>query len=145
MAAELVRERTARLGSQAAALTGSAGTGHVVDNLTGALTAVFSSVAVAIIPLITFRDELRTRLRQDRRAGGVPILAEATAMLSAYLTVEREMGRIAADADIGSLALSLVGAAHLLFADRAGRAPEVGAVHKVVAAVMADVVQRRLL
>jgi hypothetical protein len=36
-------------------------------------------------------------------------------MLAAYLTDECELGRIAADADAGSLALSLIGAGHLLF------------------------------
>lgn len=100
---------------------------------------------MAIIPLITFRDELRARLRQARPAGGLPVLAEATAMISSYLTYECELGRIAADADVDSLALSLVGAGHLLFAGREGALPEAGAVGRVVTTVIADVVQRRLL
>ncbi|WP_414635918.1 TetR/AcrR family transcriptional regulator [Amycolatopsis sp.] len=80
--AGLARDRAARLGTQAAALLESAGTSTVGDNLTEAVTALFSSVAVAIIPLITFRDELRARLRQTRPGGGVPVLAEATAMIT---------------------------------------------------------------
>ena len=55
------------------------------------------------------------------------------------------MGRIAADADIDSLTLSLVGGGHLLFADRDPAPPATHAVNRLVAAVIADVVQRRLL
>ena len=104
------------------------------------LTTLFESVAVAIVGLITFRDDLRARLRQARPAG-VPVLAEATAMIASYLTVERELGRIAADADVETLALMLIGTGHLLFAGRRGTPPEAGAVHKVVSTVIAGVVQ----
>lgn len=107
--AELVLDRAARLQTQARALGDSAGTGTVADNLTGALTTLFGPVPVAIIPLITFRDELRARLRQARPGGGIAVLAEMTTAVSAYLTDERARGRIAADADIDSLTLSLVG------------------------------------
>lgn len=142
---DLVLDRIARIDGQAAALRETAGTGTVGENLTDALAALFDSVAVAIIGLIIARDELRARLRRARPTGGVPILTEATAMLASYLSIERELGRIAADADVDSLALLLIGAGHLLFADRAGAPPETGAVHQVVATAIADVVQRRLL
>ncbi|HEY3604033.1 MAG TPA: TetR/AcrR family transcriptional regulator [Sporichthyaceae bacterium] len=143
--AELVHDRAARLDSQAAALIGSAGLGDVEATLTEALTTLFSPVVVALLPLITFRDELRARLRRDRAAGGIPILTEATTMFSAYLAAESEMGRIAADTDANSLALALVGGAHLQFADRTTPPPDTHAVRGMVAVVMADVVQRRLL
>jgi AcrR family transcriptional regulator len=133
--AVLVRDRTALLANPIA------GIGTVEDNLTAALTTMLSPVAVALIPLVTFRAEVRARLRRN----GVPFLAEAVAMLSAYLTAEREMGRIAADADVDSLALALVGAGQLLFANRETSPPDANAVNRVVAAVMADAVQRRLL
>ena len=136
--AELVLDRIARIGGQAAALRESAGTGTVAGNLTAALTDLFGSVAVAIVALITFRDDLRARLRQARPAG-VPLLTEATAMIASYLTAERELGRIAADADVGTLAPTLIGAGHLLFADREGAPPETGAVRKVVTTVIAGV------
>ncbi|MEU7856029.1 TetR family transcriptional regulator [Nonomuraea sp. NPDC049141] len=142
--AELVLDRIGRIGAQAAALRESAGTGTVAGNLTGALTDLFGSVAVAIVGLITFRDDLRARLRQTTPTG-VPVLTEATTMIASYLTIERAMGRIAADADVDTLALTLIGAGHLLFAGREGTPPEAGAVDKVVTTVMADVVQRRLL
>jgi AcrR family transcriptional regulator len=136
--AELVRDRIARIGGQAAALRESAGTGTVAGNLSGALTELFGPVAVAIVALITFRDDLRARLRRERPAG-VPLLTEATAMIASYLTAERELGRIAADADVGTLAPTLIGAGHLLFADRESGPPEPGAVRKAVTAVMAGV------
>ncbi|WP_406146533.1 TetR/AcrR family transcriptional regulator [Streptomyces sp. NBC_01012] len=116
--ADLVLDRAAQLERQAGALRESVGTGTVADNLTHALTALFGPVPVAIIPLITFRDELRARLRQARPGGGITILAEATTAISAYLAEERALGRITADADIDSLTLSLVGGGHLAFADR---------------------------
>jgi AcrR family transcriptional regulator len=142
--AELVLDRIARIDGQAAALRDSAGTGTVAGNLGEALTTVFESVALAIVGLITFRDGLRARLRQTRPAG-IPVLAEAVDMIASYLTAEREMGRIAADAEVDALALALIGAGHLLFAGREGAPPEAGALDKVVTTVMADVLQRRLL
>lgn len=142
---ELVRDRIARIEDQSAALRRSAGTGTVAGNLTDALTDLFDAVAVAIVGLVVFRDELRVRLRKIGPARGIPVLAEASAMLARYLADERELGRIAVDADVDSLALSLIGAGHLLFADRQGAPPDIGAVDNVVTTVIADVVQRRLL
>jgi hypothetical protein len=124
--------------TQAAALRESAGTGTVAGNLTGALTALFESVAVAIVALVTFRDELRARLRQAGSAG-VPVLTEAAVMVASYLTAERDLGRIAADADVDTLAPTLIGAGHLLFADRKGAPPEAAAVRKMVTTVIAGV------
>lgn len=141
----LVLDRAARLEAQASALRKSAGTGTVVDNLTRALITLFGPVSVAIIPLITFRDELRARLRQARPGAGMPILAQIATAVSAYLADERELGRIAADADIDSLTLSLVGGGHLLFADRDPGPPTTASVTRLVTTVLADVLQRRLL
>jgi AcrR family transcriptional regulator len=139
--AELVLDRIARIDDQAAALRHSAGTGTVSGNLTGALTDLFGSVAVAIVALITFRYDLRARLRQARPAVGVPLLTEATAMIASYLTVERDLGRIAADADVGALAPMLIGTGHLLFAGRDGAPPDAGAVSKVVTTAIASVLR----
>jgi AcrR family transcriptional regulator len=138
--AELVLDRIARIDNQAAALRDRAGTGTVPGNLTHALTDLFGSVAVAIVALITFRDDLRARLRPARPTG-VPVLTEATAMIASYLTTERELGRIAADADVDTLAPTLIGAAHLLFAGRDSAPPAAEAVGKVVTTVIASVTQ----
>jgi AcrR family transcriptional regulator len=137
--AELVLDRVDRMDAQAAALRESAGTGTVAGNLTDALTALFGSVAVAMVALITFRDELRARLRQTWPAG-VPVLTEAVVMIAGYLAAERELGNIAADADVDTLAPTLIGAGHLLFADRKSTPPGAEAVNKVVTTVIAGVV-----
>ncbi|MFK0258255.1 TetR/AcrR family transcriptional regulator [Streptomyces sp. NPDC090445] len=138
--AELVLDRIARIDDQAAALRKAAGTGTVADNLTRALLGLFESVAVAVVSLVTSRDGLRARLREARPAG-VPILTDAATAIASYLTAERELGRITADADVDTLAPTLIGAAHMLFADRQGIPPEAGHVHKVVTAVMAGAEQ----
>jgi AcrR family transcriptional regulator len=138
--ADFVLDRVDRIDPQAAALRDAAGTRTVADNLTGALTALFSSVAVAVVPLITFRDELRARLRRTWPAG-VPVLTEAAAMIAAYLSAERDLGRITADADIDTLAPTLIGAGHLLFADRKSAPPQAAAVRKMVATVIAGAVR----
>ncbi|GAA2697844.1 TetR/AcrR family transcriptional regulator [Nonomuraea recticatena] len=138
--AELVQDRISRIGSQATSLRESAGTGTIAGNLTGALMELFGSVAVAIVGFITFRDDLRARLRQATPTG-VPVLTEATAMIASYLAVERDLGRIAADADVDTLAPTLIGAGHLLFADRQVTRPEAEAVHKVVTTVIAGVLR----
>jgi AcrR family transcriptional regulator len=137
--AELVHDRVARLEEQAATLRAAAGTGTVAGNLTGALTDLFGSIAVAIVSLVIFRDELRARLRATTPTG-IPLLTEAAAMLASYLAAERDLGRIAADADVDTLAPTLLGSGHLAFADRTGAAPDPAAVHKMVTAVLAGVV-----
>jgi AcrR family transcriptional regulator len=133
--AELVLDRIARVGAQSAALRGRAGSGTVAGNLADALTDLFESVAVAIVALVTFRFDLRPRLR---RAGvtGVPVLAQASAGIAAYLAAERELGRVAADADVDTLAPTLIGAGHLLFADRTAPRPDPEAVRKLVTTVI---------
>lgn len=138
--AELVRDRIARTDGRAAELRDAAGTGTVVGHLTEALTELFGPVAVAIVGLVTSRDELRARLRRTTPAG-IPLLTEAAAALASYLAAERELGRIAPDADIDSLAPTLIGSGHLLFADRMVERPEGEAVRRVVAAVMGGVVR----
>jgi AcrR family transcriptional regulator len=137
--AELVQDRITRMDGQAAALRASAGTGTVAGNLTGALMVLFESVAVAMIPLITFRDGLRARLRKTWPTG-IPVVTEVVAMIASYLTAERELGRIAPDADVDTLAPMLIGAAHLSFTDREAPRPEAEAVRKTVTTALAGVV-----
>ena len=132
--AELVYDRVRRIDLQAIELRASAGTSTVAANLTGALTTVFSPVAVAIVALVTFRDELRARLRQTWPVG-VPLLTEAVTMIAAYLAEERQLGRVAADADLDALAPILIGTGHLLFADRTAP-PTPEAVHAMVSTVL---------
>ena len=140
--AELVRDRAARMEIQAAALLAAAGTGTVAGNVAAALTDVFGSVARSIVALVIFRDELRARLRETWPRG-VPLTQEASAMIAAYLEAERTLGRVTADADIPVLAPTLIGAAHLQFADRDGGAPDPGAVRAMVTALLAGVTREQ--
>jgi len=133
--AELALDHVARIGAQAAALRATAGTGTVAGNLAGALPDLFSPAILALIRLIIARDELRARLRAAT-GSRIPLLSESIAMVTGYLAAERDLGRVAADADISTLAPTLAGAAHLLFTDADGT-PEPAAVARVVAAVLA--------
>ncbi|MEH6373499.1 TetR family transcriptional regulator [Streptomyces sp. KLMMK] len=137
--ADLVLDRIARIDDQGTVLRAAAGTGTVAGNLTGALTDLFGSVAVAIVSLVTFRDDLRDRLRRTSPSG-IPVLTEATAMLASYLMAERELGRVAPDADVDTLAPTLIGAGHLLFADRKAAPPDAEAVRTLVTSVIAGAV-----
>ncbi|MGW0484627.1 TetR/AcrR family transcriptional regulator [Nonomuraea sp. NPDC003214] len=136
--AEFVLDRVHRMAPQITALREAAGTGTVAGNLTAALSALFESVAVAIVALVVFRDELRARLRATWPVG-IPVLTEAATMLAAYLAAERELGRVTADADVDTLGATLIGAGHLLYADRTGARPEPDAVHRMVTTVVGGV------
>jgi AcrR family transcriptional regulator len=107
--AALVRDRIARLEPP------RAGTATVADTLTGGLTALLGPVALAVVGLVTSRHELLERLRETTPKG-IPLLAEATATIAAYLDAERDLGRLPPDADTAVLAPTLVGTAHLLLA-----------------------------
>jgi AcrR family transcriptional regulator len=137
--AEFVMDRVQRLDPQAAQLRDSAGRGAIVDNVVDSLTALFGSVAVAIVPLVTFRDELRGRLRESWPAG-VPVLTDGALLVAGYLAAERELGRIATGADPDTVAAMLIGSGHLLYADRTGAPPSPEALRTVVASVLAGVV-----
>ncbi|MEV5977759.1 TetR/AcrR family transcriptional regulator [Streptomyces sp. NPDC052114] len=135
---ELVRDRIARVDARGAALCATAGTGTVADRVTGALTDLFGSVALAILGLVTARDTLRARLRATTPVG-LPVLTEAGTALTAYLTAERDLGRLTPDADVDTLALTLIGSGHLLFAGREGARPPADEVRRVVGTVLAGV------
>ncbi|MYW91043.1 TetR/AcrR family transcriptional regulator [Amycolatopsis rubida] len=132
--AALVLDRIHRLEAHAEGLR--AGTGDLVETVAEMLTEVFSPVAVSIVALITFRDELRHRLRAARPGPGIPLATDAAHVLAGYLAAEQKLGRIAPDADVQTLAPTLIGAGHLLFADRTGAAPSGEAVRQMVGAVL---------
>lgn len=134
--AELVLDRLGRVKAQAAALRDAAGTGAVADNLTSALLSIFDPVVVAIVALVIARDELRTRLRAAGTAR-LPLVGESADLVAGYLAAERACGRIAPDADVGTLAPTLIGAAHLAFTERKDDPPEPGDVRKIVTTVLA--------
>jgi AcrR family transcriptional regulator len=139
--AELVLEHVTHLGHRAAALRETAGTGTVAGNLTEAMAQLFGPTALALLRLVIFRDELRVRLRKAGSTG-LPIAAEATGMIADYLNAERDLGRIAADADVATLAPTLIGAGSMLYTDREAGPPSAEAVGRMVSTILAGVVPR---
>jgi AcrR family transcriptional regulator len=133
--AEFALDRLAGLSAQAAALRGLAGSGTVAGNLAAALPDLFSPPVLALIRLVIARDELRARLRAAT-GSRIPLLSEITECVAGYLEAERDLGRVASDADAGTLAPTLIGAAHLLFTDTDGT-PEPAVVARVVDGVLA--------
>ncbi|HWS37176.1 MAG TPA: TetR/AcrR family transcriptional regulator [Actinoplanes sp.] len=133
--ADYVLDRVDRMDGHVTGLRDQAGTGTVPGNVATALTALFGSVAVALVALVTFRDGLRARLR-DTWPAGVPVLTQAAGLLADYLEDERARGRIAAGADPSVLGAILIGTGHLLFADRTGPAPTADDVHRAVSAIL---------
>ena len=134
--AELALDRIAVIGRQAADLRAAAGTGSVAGNLAAALSELFSPAVLALARLVIARDELRTRLRAAT-GSRLPLLSESTAMVSGYLAAERDLGRIAAGADVPTLAPMLMASVHLLFTDTDGT-PDGDAVARVVSAALAS-------
>jgi len=133
--AEFALDRLAGLSAQAAALRGLAGSGTVAGNLAAALPDLFSPPVLALIRLVIARDELRARLRAAT-GSRIPPLSEITECVAGYLEAERDLGRVGSDADAGTLAPTLIGAAHLLFTDTDGT-PEPAVVARVVDGVLA--------
>ncbi len=144
--AELALSWISRITGQAAGLRATAGSGTVAGNLAAALPPLFCPATLALFRLVIARDELRARLRAVT-GSRLPPMSEATALVAGYLAAERDLGRIAPDADIATLAPTLIGAAHLLFADADGigrddsapelSGPDPAAVARVVDAVLA--------
>jgi len=134
--ASLVLARIERLDRRSEQLRGSAGSGTVADTVAAALTASLDADSLAVVALVASRRELLARLRLTTPAG-VPLLAETTRMIAAYLTAERGLGRIPLGADVDRLAIALVGGAHLLLAGRE-EAPAAGELRRLVATVLAQ-------
>nr|WP_202538392.1 TetR/AcrR family transcriptional regulator [Streptomyces sp. SID8379] len=138
---ELILDRVEGIDARGAQLRAVAGSGSLVDHLTDALTGLFSPVALALVSLITFRDGLRARLRAAGRPG-VTVLARATAVVVDYLGAERAAGRLSPGTDVDTLALSLVGTGHLLFAGRDDGPPQRAEVRRIVESVLAGSLPR---
>jgi AcrR family transcriptional regulator len=135
--AELIHDRATRLEMSSAALLALAGTGTVAGNLAEAVTEALGPVATAMLALVTFRDELRHRLRETWPAG-LPLIAEIVAMVRAYLLAEQALGRIAGEAEPASLSPMLIGSVHLLLADRTGEPPSPDAIRELIEGVLSQ-------
>jgi AcrR family transcriptional regulator len=120
--AALVLARIELIEARSAELRAAAGSDEVADNLANVLADVLPPAAIRIISLSCSRHALLERLRVTTPTG-IPLLAETTKMVAAYLTAERGLGRIALSADVDSLAMLLVGGAHLLATEGDGSPP----------------------
>lgn len=136
---DLILNHAVRLEQTADTLRDAVGLGTVDANLTRALIDFFAPLTVAVLPLITFRDELRGRLRHAKPGGGMAVLSDATTAIAAYLAAERDLGRVSDEADIDALTLSLVGGGHLFFLDRDAEPSSPAAIERFVAAALKDV------
>jgi AcrR family transcriptional regulator len=126
---ELVQRRVVGFEAWGATMRANAGTGDVAENVADAFTGILDPVGLGLIRLIIARDELRVRLRGERDHG-IPYLAEATEMIAAYLTAEREWCRLPEETDARMLALTLVGTAHLIVSE--GRPVDPGALRTII-------------
>jgi AcrR family transcriptional regulator len=138
----LVLDRVNGVHKLAVSLEDRAGTGTVVENLTDALMDLFGPVAVSIVGLVISRDGLRTRLR-EAGAARLPLLEEGAAMIRQYLSTERELGRVAEDSDVDTVAPVVIGGAHLLYAQPEGGQPPRSEVGKVVRTVVEPLLVER--
>lgn len=116
--AALVLTHIEELDTRSHQLRASAGTETVTHNLARSLAAALDPIAVQLIGLICSRQRLLNRLRLTTPQG-IPLATEITKMITAYLTAERGLGRIALTTDVDALAITLVGSAHLLAAGQA--------------------------
>lgn len=135
---DLVRERIDGLGQIAAELEVKIGNDDLVSNLSTALTDIFTPTARGLIALISSRDIVRTRLRETSPQG-VPLLSEATNVLSTYLRGEQQAGTLSRQADPNILALTLIGTGHLLFAGETSASAGVDAVREMVAPIVRSI------
>jgi AcrR family transcriptional regulator len=134
--AQFVLDRLRLASERAAELPGRAGAGTMVDNLTDAALSIPGSGGLAMMALVLSHPSVAARLRQSAGAGaqGLQTIAEAFA---AYLEAEKEIGRVASQADVEALALGLVGAIHHLWLTAAGAALDRRQVRDVLAALLA--------
>jgi len=138
--AALVLSHLERLDACSADLRAFAGTETVTENLARALTDALDPGALRIISLVGCRRALLARLRLTTPRG-IPLLSETSTMIAAYLTAERGLGRIALEADVDTLAVILVGAAHLVAADQDEDRPDPDELRDVVGTAIDSVLR----
>src|SRR5262249_31075101 len=117
---QLILDRARRTAEQAWRLVPRAGTATVTGNLADAAAAVLQSGAFATAALALSRPSLVTPPppppRLQRQAAGPPTpLDDIQTPSAASLDAEQKLGRIAANADPETLALTLPGTLHPLF------------------------------
>ena len=133
--AELVREHISQVEAYGRELAQLAGSETLASNLSTALTRIFDPVKLLLIGLVMTRSNLRSQLMGAHQKG-IPLLIDATHVLSDYLEAERGLGRMKAGTDVPALALTLTGTGHLLFASELGRVPDGAAIREIVESII---------
>ena len=134
----LVRDWIAHVHAISEELLRQTGRKTVIDNLALALTEWFEPLGLAVVRLLLSRSELIGALRSTSPRG-VPVLTEAADGITIYLAAEQQVGRIVRAAAPQSLALSLLGTGHLLFAGELGGLPDESAVREIVESIIVGV------
>lgn len=137
--AALFLDRAGKTGAGMASLPDRAGKGIVVDNLMDAIETLFTGNLLALAGLAMARPSIIAHLGEALSDGTLNMDASERAF-AAYLRAEQEHGRIDTEADVASLALALVGAAHQLLLTRGPHAPDLRErMHRVATAVISGV------
>jgi AcrR family transcriptional regulator len=121
--AELVLDRARAAAQEAAALPILAGTGSVSANLIDASLSLLQSDALAIASIVMSRPSLMARLHEVAGGGPFSTLDEVERAFATYLEAEKKLGRITAETDTETLALTLVGTVHHIFLTKRATAP----------------------
>ncbi|MFE5808498.1 TetR/AcrR family transcriptional regulator [Streptomyces sp. NPDC056491] len=122
--AELVLDRFARGAHQAEALDAKVGQATAAANLQEVVLALLDALPPAVVGLSLTRPAAALRTREGFQAGAPAFDAIQHAFVG-YLQAEQRGGRIAADADVATIALALVGTMHHLLMTRVpGRSEE---------------------
>lgn len=133
--AEFAASRFQAIADSAASLPARAGQGTVAGNLTEAALTLFGSGATALVGLVTARPALASAV--EHASAGPGGLDEVEQSFAAYLDAEKHLGRIAADADTGTLAFALLGTVHHLVMTSPEGVPDLtGRVRQIVTALI---------
>jgi AcrR family transcriptional regulator len=112
---EFVLDRFRLATQHAADLPAKAGQATVAHNLTDAAASLFGSNALALTTVVMSRPSLAARIHEKANHAGSPKLPDLERIVATYLNAEKELGRVAADADTEAAALALLATAHHLF------------------------------
>jgi AcrR family transcriptional regulator len=137
--AEFVLDRIRQMVTRLTSLRAAAGGGNIVDNLTDAVTALFGSSAPAIASLVMSRPSLFNRVRAAAAAPGSPF-ADVEETLAGYLDDEKQLGRIAEEADSKTLAFTIFGSLHQLFFTQGPDALDRARVRHVIEALVGGLI-----
>jgi AcrR family transcriptional regulator len=121
--AELILDRARAATEEAATLPSSTGTGTVSGNLTDAALSLLRSDAFAIAGIVHSRPSLIMRLREASADQTFSALDDVERAFAAYLEGEKNLGRVTAETDTETLALTLVGTVHHIFMTKGTNVP----------------------